>query len=83
MQKTTEEKAAILESIYQESIKNEGSMMLKSISHGEPIDAWNFIECNRQNAEEDKVGEVQRMECMLCYESGSVAEFFRGRGFDF
>ena len=57
-------------------------VLLQSLAHGE-VEVWNFILCNQQSAEYDKVGEVARLECVLCDESKSVQDFFRAHGFSF
>lgn len=75
---TQNEKAEILRGIETAF----GEAVLDSVNWGK-IEAWNFIECNRQNAETDGVGEVERMECILSDESDSVGEFFRYHGFNF
>jgi hypothetical protein len=72
-------KKDLLQALYQ---GEHHTVILNSITWGE-IEVWNFIECNRQNAEDSKGDEVAHMECALCDESKEVGEFFRKHGFNF
>ncbi len=85
MKTTSKKKLAKLEQLYQKDLRASEtgkSRKLNSFSHGE-VEVWNYIECQRQNAEIDGNDLLAHFECGLASESDDVCKFFLAHGFQF
>ena len=81
--KTKKTQLEILNAIYNQDLKASDSQKSKHIDtlgFGK-IEVWNYIECNRQNAESEGNDFEGHIRCALSDETEEAKKFFRRKGF--
>lgn len=81
--KTKLSQLEILNKIYDQDLKASDSQKSKWFETGlGKIEVWNYIECQRQNAEEEGNDFVGHIRCALSDDWNSpIGKFFRSKGF--